>query len=519
MKKGFFVLFLAALSATVAFGQLAEPHVCGNAQDQIELFPRLEQNKIVMEAMRLAASDRENIRYVPIHFHLVGDANGAGKHPEFRMFEQLCVLNASYEPVGVQFYLSEHPTYGLFNYSINNDNVYANQSNSLLMNLRRHPNAINVFVVLTAASGNNQPGTTLAYYNIPNDWIVCRKASTNGIASNSTMAHEVGHFFSLSHTFYGYENNSFDSSDPTWPKAPVMAPDFAVASERQNGTNCTTAADRICDTPPDYNFGFIWPNCSAYTGGAQDPLGVVVNPMENNYMSYFSNCNPYAFTLDQIGIMNADLSNGDRNYLDNSYSPVATVINTPSTLLVSPIGGQTTEFYDNVLLEWEAVPGATHYLINVDIISTFGTNFVQTFIVMGTSKLLTNLEKGKSYHWRVKPFNTYVACATSFRSNFLTSGVATTATRDIDGLNAWQLSPNPVRGNVANISIVSEKALDLSIRVTDAAGRVVSFQSGLSFPQGESIHELRTEGLANGLYFVSLESSTGRNVQKMSVLR
>lgn len=519
MKKGFLVLLFATIAAVTAFSQVAELHICGNAQDQSDFIPRLRENKILMEALRAVAQDRSEIRYVPIHFHLVGDADGNGKHKVIKVLEQLCALNAAYVPVGIQFYLSPHPTYGLFDRSINNDGVYSSQSNTLLMNIRRHNNAINVFVVQEPVSGNNQPGIVLAYYQTQQDWIVTRKTQTNGSQPNSTLPHEMGHLFSLPHTFFGYESNSFDSADAGWPIAPVLAPNGGgVTSERQNGTNCSSAADEICDTPPDYNFGFIASSCANYVGGAKDPLGTVVDPMENNYMSYFNNCNPYAFTQDQIDIMNADLNLASRNYLDNNFVPDATEITTPTDLLVSPASGVTTLHYDDVLLEWQAVPGATYYLLETDIVSTFGTTQATEYIETGTSKLLTNLAPNKTYYWRVKPFSTLVGCAAARTRSFKTSTSAS-ATLEIEGLDAWSLSPNPVSGNVANLNISAEKSFEAVVRVTDAAGRTVSIQSGVSFPQGESVYELHTEGLANGLYFVSLESGNGRNVRKMSIVR
>ncbi|MFN0216568.1 MAG: zinc-dependent metalloprotease [Saprospiraceae bacterium] len=517
MQKVLIVLFLAILASLSASGQELQRHICGNAQDQAEFLERLRENKIVMEAMRASAADRGETKYVPIHFHLVGDVDGNGKHPKIKVLDQLCQLNIAFQLVGIQFYLNPHPTYGLFNESINNNNVYSNQSNALLMNLRRHQNAINVFVVQEPVSNNNQPGIVLAYYNPPQDWIVARKTQINGGQPNGTLPHEVGHLFTLPHTFFGWEGDSFDPSDAGWPIAPVLAPGSSVPTERQNGTNCTTAADEICDTPPDYNFGFIAASCANYTGGAKDPLGTLVDPMENNFMSYFEGCTPYAFTQDQIDIMNADLQGSDRNYLDNTFVPVSTEIITPATLQISPAAGITTQFYNTVLLEWEAVAGATHYLLEVDIISSFGTSFNQTFVETGTSKHMTNLMPNRTYYWRVKPFNHYVGCAVPKTRNFKTPG--TSAIFEIDGLAAWQLSPNPVNTDIATLSISAEKAFEAGVRITDMAGRTVSFQQAVKFPQGESNYELHIEGLANGLYLVSLESDNGRNVRKMSVLR
>ena len=56
MKKGFLVLFFAFIGSFSAFGQELQPHTCGNAQDQSDFLPRLRENKIVMEAMRVLYS-------------------------------------------------------------------------------------------------------------------------------------------------------------------------------------------------------------------------------------------------------------------------------------------------------------------------------------------------------------------------------------------------------------------------------------------------------------------------------
>ena len=514
MKQGIFLLSLLAVLSVKA---QETGHVCGNsAADQFMFTPRLMENLAVVESGQV--SDRGGVQYVPIHFHLVGDATGAGKCRELKVLDQLCALNEFYAPVGIQFYLSPHPTLGLFDKSINNASVYTTQSNSFLMQAKRHPNAINYFIVDVAASGNNDPGLVLAYYSPVGDWIVSRRDQINGASNNGTIAHETGHFFSLQHPFLGWESTSgFGPTYPGWPVAPVQAPDGGT-TERTNGTNCTTAADRICDTNPDYKFAFLQSGCGTYNGGAKDPLGELVDPLENNTMSYFNGCADYQFTPLQSAAMLADLNNAYRNFLDNAYTPVATNIDTPADLLVSPATGVTVPFYNAITLEWNAVAGATHYLIEVDEVPSFATNNIKTYITTSTSFLLTEMGASDTYYWRVKPFNYSVGCA-AVKSRSFKTPATTTSTVDMEGLSAWQVSPNPASGNEAHLTINANSDFVANISILDAAGKLVKNIRDVHFVAGASTVDLPLEGLSNGFYCVFLDNGIARDMRKLVLAR
>jgi hypothetical protein len=356
--------------------------------------------------------------------------------------------------------------------------------------------------------------------------VVAIKEYVNGNSgSNGTLPHEVGHFFSLRHTFYGYENNPFDGvSDPTWPIAPVIGPaapiGFNAPTERVDGTNCATAADLICDTPPDYNFGQNDPegNCVYNNLGAKDPLGVAVtSTMEENFMSYFNACN-YVFTQQQQNAILADLQTPDRNYLDNTFAPEATEINTPLDLLVSPQMDEVTAYYDEVLLQWNAVTGATYYLLEIDILNSYGTSNYQAFILTDSSKMLTNLDDDRKYFWRVRPFNEYVTCAQARQGTFRTS--FTSGVKEIEALSAWQIAPNPASSEApVRLFVSADNNFEASINIFDATGSQVRSLGSQTFAAGETTLELPAEGLPNGLYFVSIENAEGRSVRKMSILR
>ena len=517
MKQIFVSLAFCFALIHDAAGQTAKG-VCGTSPEaQLLSMDRLKENLAKAENGQ-AVTDRSAVQYVPVHFHLVGDASGNGKHRESSILDQLCDMNEAYAPMEIRFYLSPHPTYGLFDYSINSNTVYAGQTNTFLMSNRRHNNALNIFVVNQAFDSDN----VLAYYSPQNDWVVSRKDQVNG-TYNGTLPHEVGHFFSLMHTFFGYEDNSFGPGSAGWPVAPVTAPyhpnGLSILTERQNGTNCSTAADQICDTPPDYNFGLLQSGCGTYVAGAKDPLGATVDPSESNFMGYFSNCGAnYHFTPMQQAAILSDLTSPLRNYLDNNFTPIATSITTPSDLLMGPADADTTEYYDEVLLDWKPVAGANMYLLEIDLNGFYNSPQRQAFILTGTSKLVTNLVKNKKYFWRVRPFNEYVTCADSKEKTFRTSG--TSSTTDIRELDKWTVAPNPASGNAdVRLLINATSNFDAGVRVLDATGREVFRMGSQSIPAGETVLELPVNGLAEGLYFVVLQSGGGSAVRKLTIAR
>jgi Secretion system C-terminal sorting domain len=492
-------------------------HVCGTSEEDQEIFSARLKNNITTAQMQ-GASDRGVVKYVPIHFHRVADSDQVGRVRELRVLEQLCTLNEDYLSQNIQFYLSPHPIHGLMNSTINNDNVYNTQSNAWLMNSKKHTKALNVFVSKDAVSGNTPPdgGTTLAYYSPQQDWVVSRKDQING-NGNGTISHEIGHFFSLRHTFYGWESDPFDPTDAGWPIAPAISPGGSP-TEKMDGSNCTTAADLICDTPPDYNFGYIQSGCGTYVGGAKDPMGVLVNPMENNFMSYFSGCD-YEFTQGQADVIAVDLNTPERNYLDNSFVPAAETITVPTDLLVAPIGNDTTAFFNQVELSWNTVTGATYYLLEIDITSGYSTADYQAFILTENSKSLSNLKINKQYYWRVKPFNELYTCSPSKASSFRTSNLSTTGVSEIKNLNNWRIQPNPVQTiNDAQIFVEAEKSFEANVLVTDATGKQIFSELARTFNTGNNTYNLGTSKLANGVYFVSLVSGDARMTQRLVVI-
>ena len=464
------------------------------------------------------------VTYVPVFFHLAANSAGDGRANMNSIFSALCTMNNDYAAHDIQFYLSPHPTLGLVDNTINNDGVFNNQSNSFLMGLKRHNNAINYFVVGTAASNNSQPGGAAAYYTSQRDWVVINKSYMGN--GDNTIAHETGHFFSLAHTFFGWESDAedwenqppcFDPNDPGWPCAPAISPGGSP-TEKADGSNSTTAADLISDTPPDYNFGYCANGCETYNGGAQDPNCQSVSPMNNNFMSYYFSCADYEFTPGQEAAMKADLNSNSRNFLDNNFTPAALTITTPNDLLVTPASNQVGDD-DTAFLSWNEVPGATYYYVELDRTTSFISPLGQNHVVSGTSLLVTGLTPNKKYFWRVRPFNEYYVCASFKQDAFFTGTEDIVPTVDTQNLKEWQLAPNPASADQP-VSVVfnTTTALQANISVFDAAGRQVYTQNGITVNAGQSMITLPSGRLSEGVYFVNVETDGQVETKRLVII-
>jgi len=97
------------------------------------------------------------------------------------------------------------------------------------------------------------------------------------------IAHELGHFFGLLHTFEG------------------------GGTELVDGSNCTTAGDFLCDTPADpyvpFNpiEGYVSTGCR-FINQQTDANGEYYNPDVGNIMSYY-HCGDCGFTWGQLNKM------------------------------------------------------------------------------------------------------------------------------------------------------------------------------------------------------------------------
>lgn len=491
---------------------VAQDHgACGTVTDATK--ERLLRNKAAV-ANGLVKS-RSAITYVPVKYHLVARGDGTGRVNEDQVFRMHCRLNEAFLDQEIQFYIQD----GIFNY-IDNDQVYDNHAftQGTFMQFNKDDDAVNVFIPRDAEPSGGSLGTTLGYYTPSRDWIVLRSDQVN--ASSSTFPHEMGHFFSLLHPHNGWDSDPFTPNSPTWPMAPITAPNprngMAVPTELMDRSNCNVGGDYLCDTPPDYNFGFGWTTCN-YNRGALDPNGDEVDPDETLIMAYFLDNCVTRFTDEQKTMIEADLASPERNYLDvNAYTPPPGDIDPNNIVAVFPTNGGTTPHNGGMVeVDWSFIPGADNYILEYAT-NPILANSTKVF-VNGSSVELTGLDDKATYFYKLRPYNLVNTCATQSALFSFSVDSDFTSVKEIDFVDNFKVFPNPTSlGGQIFINLSSEKFFDGTVEVYNLTGQKI-YQANEQFTTGNNQIPVRANTTSNGIYTLIVKSSSGILKEKFVV--
>ena len=476
----------------------AQHNICGLTQEDDQLL--IQRTRI--NKARVAAPDFSRFmvdRYVPIVYHIIRNTDGSSGISAQQVYKTHCDMNTFYaeQETGIQFYLQE------LNY-IDNDAAFQDHYNAGDFYLRsnKRQDAINVYIPATANYDPDGLYNVAGYYSPGDDWVVVGRSNMTG----STIFHELGHFLSLPHPFRGWD---WEPYDPNMHGVQVgnNSPS-GIPNEKMDGSNCEFAGDLICDTAPDYNhFGPNW-GC-AYGGGAKDPNGELIDPLEQNLMGYFLSCNEKVFTQGQIDVMHADIDNriafGILDEVDN-----VNIIPLEIPTLIAPI--MDFEIVNNAFIdfEWEAVDGAQYYELWIDFSPSFGALPIK--LEVPDNKLTydgTDLFKNKTYYWQVKPRNDQDFCADWSENGSFVTGSLATSTKSLVNSGAIKLFPNPV-GQDGLIFIENTVASDWNrAAIYNANGSLILNPSLTSQPKGA---EIKLKNLASGIYFLEIWNDEGERL-------
>lgn len=423
---------------------------------------------------------------IPITVHIVGDDNGNGYFSDETIFKVLCQLNQRYQPVGFYFYLNWPLRYiAKSSYYIHNFNGgYA------MMNQYNVANTANVYFV-------QDPSGACGYFSPGADGVAIRK-SCSGINS-TTLTHEMGHYFGLPHTFYGWENGNTPSN-----------PEKVT---RGAGANCSAAGDGFCDTDADY-LSERW-QCP-YNGFKQDANGDVYHPDSSMYMAYSEDACMTRFSTQQITRMQNNLhSDPDRTVLLGN-APAYQALSAPQIAYPTD-----TMFANKITARWNKVPGADYYKVRVYPGNAVGLDN-QVVLTADTALVINfNMINNNEYSIQITPYASTNLCAAFTRtfkyrysSKLLPQGIGNQeAIRE-----SISLVPNPSNGNGWQLSMKEAPAGNYTIQVLGINGQVLQSQQ-LNYNSGSFLQHISNENLSNGLYFVRISNDKGFSTSVKAVLQ
>ena len=234
---------------------------------------------------------------IPLKFHIFRRSDGSGGLSQDQINDLIDQVNDFYIQSDMRFFQIDAVNY------IDDDDVFNfnadNEGQATIGNTTG--NVVNVYLFNSIVSGG-RPLCGYTRFPPSADRVFAVYSCVTG--GNTTLEHELGHYFTLYHT-HGTTN-------------------VGTTDELVNQSNCNSAGDRLCDTPADPNLSGVVNNDCAYVGNAVDANGDFYNPDPSNIMSYAPDRCAERFSVDQYQRIRNGFENGRANLAYTSEGFIAT---------------------------------------------------------------------------------------------------------------------------------------------------------------------------------------------------
>ncbi len=420
-----------------------------------------EQILHYLESLDYTIERTENTINIPVTVHIVRSDQGGGSFSPSRAFDGLCNVNERFATANMNFFIA-----GDVNFIDNTNylNVTSYGVTTSMINDHNVPRTVNIYYTNLSAMGlcgfayypNSGPGGT-------NNQGAAVMSFACSQPTGTTLAHELGHFFALPHTFDRTSNNPLH---PTSAERVTRNVNDTIGGRL--GANCSTGGDRFCDTPTD----FIASRWSCPTGAYQEDInGDRIRPDSSYYMSYANDICTSRFSEQQINAMRNTMANttSSRGYLLVPPMPAYLAITTAPTLLL-PAEGDSNIAGNFAYFKWTAVPGATFYNFKI---YQFGGVLMDTLIYDTVYlNLNTHIRSNRTLQWEVRGINASNLCAPiSARGTFKTGNFAPLSVGNVfeAGLKLYPTFLNPGEG----LTIEGLETGEVSVQCQDLSGKKI----------------------------------------------
>ncbi len=483
--------FLIAISCYVHC-LFAQNNFCGTtAKDQSILIAK--QNILASNEFQ----KKNAIMYIPLMVHNVSNDNSQGFFAPWNLFETLCTLNEDFEPSGIQFFLERD-----FNYIRNsnwNDHARYDEGEEM-MNKSNVSNMANCYLVAN-------PAGNCGYYTYSGDGVALNKSCLG--KKSHTWAHEMGHYFSLPHTFYGWEGIQYSNSQKTEDYQSRVFTNI----ENVSRDLCKNQADRFCDTDPDYISSRWTCGSDGFSNSKlKDTKDSIFRVDGSLFMSYSNDECMNRFSNEQMAAMHRNIQ-VSRPYLKRP-NVTPKLINSSSINLSFPVDSVQVPT-SKILFSWEQVENARYYVIQISRTENF-TIVIKNLLLSVPYVEIDSLIQGKNYWWRVRAYSEFDFCGTESPAGYFKTEAIVSSNNEQDiAANTSLLFPNPVSsyGSI-HITRSSDKEMISHLTLRDLNGKIYK-------PTAANFigHNLKVDldYLPDGLYILNIMSGHKLEVYKLMV--
>ena len=250
---------------------------CGTEIDSLAYNVSLREYSDIRSSIN--RDEMPDVTWAPITFHIVRNDNGTGGLPPHRI------------DIGLQDMLSVYSEANIYPYKLGEidyiDNseflsITSYEEMAELKQINIVENSINIYAVELLNNGDYDLCGISTFTWSSDQGIIMANSCFATSDNNSTLAHELGHYFNLYHTHQG-------SGSPN-DNGVIQG----ANTEFVDGTECNTRGDGLCDTPADPTLSDLVDGSCEYFGSYLDGHGDLFEPDETNLMSYSQkNCRDF----------------------------------------------------------------------------------------------------------------------------------------------------------------------------------------------------------------------------------
>lgn len=481
MKILFTALILALGFAASAQNNLSGGCGTRTTQQEIDRIYDFVQHNPLAYAKNTAGV----IDSIPLSVHIVGNDDGEGYYPLEDLFAYICQLNARYAAVNFHFYIKWPIQY------INNTEYYIHDFSSGQAMMWRYnvPNTVNAYFV-------EDPAGNCGYYSPSADGLAVSKSCAT--ANSNTLIHELGHYFSLPHTFYGWESGN----TPSNPEA---------VRRSGTGANCNAAGDGFCDTYADY-LSTRW-SCPGPVG-RRDQYGDPYHLDSSNYMCYALDGCTSNFSNQQIAAMQYNV-HVTRSSFSGAVTPVARPLD--SARIVYPVD---TLYTNGKTATWRRIPGADYYYVRLAMQDLPFWILESAFSSDTSMNITIPLTEGTIYELSVIPVNAHDVCMKySTRQAFAYTEKRRNLAVTSAGKEGAQLLayPNPLNhGSDLQLNFQTLPPGVYTVTMTSVSGQMITEQR-FNYSGSSNTYNLNTHNCPDGIYFIRWNGPGGQNAFRVRI--